>query len=89
LIKGSKDLDSSLVFNENTGEIPLFNGLVLDQVSSPKWAKIPKTYLTCDITHKKWNPNFFLPIRRIFAGLNSSRYAAAKTHENCLILADV
>jgi len=59
LIKGSKDLDSSLVFNENMGEILLFNGLVLDQVSSPKWAKIPKNLPHLWYHSQKMKPKLF------------------------------
>ena len=46
-IKISKDADSSLVSNENFSKILLSSG----------WAQVrhqqPKTYLTCDVTHKK------------------------------------
>jgi len=50
LIKGSKDSDSSLVSNENFGEILLSSSWALGQVTR---AKIAKTSLTYDVTHNK------------------------------------
>jgi len=49
-IKGSKDLDSCLVSNENFSEIVWPSGWALGQVT---WAKWPKNYFAYDVTHKK------------------------------------
>jgi len=51
LIKGLKDLDSSLVSNENFSEILWPIGWTLGQVA---WAKMaPKLLHTYDVSHKK------------------------------------
>jgi len=59
LIKGSKDLDSSLVSNENFSKVVWPSGWALGQVT---WANMPKNYFTYDVTHKRSAPrtkNFF------------------------------
>jgi len=53
LIKGSKDLDSSLVSTENFSETLWPSGWTLGQVT---WAKWPWNYFTYDVSHKKSAP---------------------------------
>jgi len=80
LIKGSKDLNSSVVSNENFSKILWSSGWAQGQAGNIMMPKWPKTYLTYDVTHKKTrNPkpkHFFSLQTRIlaefFKGLNSS-----------------
>jgi len=59
-IKGSKDLDSSLVSNENFSETLWPSSSALGQAT---WAKMTPKLLTCDATHKKSAPS---PNQKIF-----------------------
>jgi len=63
LIKGSKDLDSSLFSNENFSEILWPSGWAPGQAT---WAKMAENYFTYDVTHKKsttLNLKFFFECR--------------------------
>jgi len=75
LIKGSKDLDLSLVSNENFRKILWPSSWALGQAT---WAKWPKNYFTYDITHKKSAP----PNQKFFssADYKTSRFIWALEH---------
>jgi len=79
-IKVSKDIDSSLVSNENFSTLLLPSVWAQVRYQQPKMAK--NTYLTYDIT-KKTKPKMFFSLQTLrlseaFEGLNSSRAQSAE-----------
>jgi len=66
LIKGSKDSDLSLVFNENFSKTLWPSGWALGQAT---WAKMTQNYFTYDISHKKSAP----PNQKNFYRVQSTR----------------
>jgi len=68
LIKGSKDLDSSLVTTKNFSEILWPSGWTLGLET---WAKMAPDYFTYDVTHKK----SATPNQKVFFRVQTRRLA--------------